>query len=129
MAIDATRVERPQLPEPPSPDTLELAFDGLQAIRDEIADLLVDPFFQPLRAGLDGQLARLYRAITATPAPRLCECGDLETSLVHGDGYHRHAFRVAMPVALTSGDERWAGDRLYAGTLTEAEARAAWGDR
>lgn len=65
MAIDVIRRPRPVLPEPPAPADLEVQFDGLQGVRDELADLLTDPFFEPLRAGIDAQLARLYRAIRA----------------------------------------------------------------
>lgn len=63
MAIDVIHRPRPVLPEPPAPADLELQFDGLQGVRDELADLLTDPFFEPLRAGIDAQLARIYRAI------------------------------------------------------------------
>ena len=65
MAIDVIHRPRPVLPEPPAPADLEIQFDGLQGVRDELADLLTDPFFEPLRAGIDAQLARLYRALTA----------------------------------------------------------------
>lgn len=69
MAIDVIHRPRPVLPEPPAPADLELQFDGLQGVRDELADLLTDPFFEPLRAGIDAQLARIYRAIRAADRP------------------------------------------------------------
>lgn len=65
MAIAAPSQPAPALPATPPTDDLELAFHGLQGIRDDLAGFLADPFYEPLRAGLDGQLARIYRALTA----------------------------------------------------------------
>lgn len=63
MAIAAPSHPTPALPVPPPPDRLEQAFREIQDLRDTNAELLAHPFYDPLRAGIDGQLARLYRAI------------------------------------------------------------------
>lgn len=95
----------PSLPHAPALTDLELVFRELQGFRDDLAGLLTDPFYEPLRAGIDGQLARVYRAIQAAPQPRLAGYMVGDRGVANGGNGH-----AAVPE-------------------TEAEARAAWGDR
>jgi hypothetical protein len=115
MAIDVIH-HRPQpvLPQAPALPDLELQFEGLQGVRDELADLLTDPFFEPLRAGIDAQLARIYRAIQAEhPWPRVLSwpAGQTRVGLVAAD----------VPPGLTDAD-------VFAMLQPEFDAPAGAGD-